>query len=303
MHTNSAVYSKLEKLGEGTYATVYKGIDTRTNRFVALKEIRLSPEEGAPSTALREISLMRELEHPNIMRLLDVIHGENTLTLVFEYLAYDLRKYLDITGESELDLPRIKSLLFQLLLGIRECHKKKILHRDLKPHNLLLSKEGLLKIGDFGLARISGIPVPGYSSEVVTLWYRAPDILLGSTFYDFAIDMWSVGCIMAELYTKKPLLSGKNKEDQLLKIFAMLGNENYREQWNQLCGLWTLNPKASRCPITVSQILRPTALAILVPNACFEGLDLLRRFLCFHPQDRISAEAALSHPYFEGMHE
>ncbi|KAI8613644.1 serine/threonine-protein kinase pef1 [Chytriomyces sp. MP71] len=217
-------YLRLEKLGEGTYATVYKGKNRLTNDIVALKEIHLDPEEGAPSTAIREISLMKELRHVNIVRLYDVIHNEKTLTLVFEFMDQDLKKYMDVSGAAGALPPHLcKTFLYQLLRGIAFCHENRVLHRDLKPQNLLINSRMELKIADFGLARAFGIPVNTFSNEVVTLWYRAPDVLLGSRNYSTSIDIWSAGCIMAEVYSGKPLFPGKTNEDQLLRIFKLLG--------------------------------------------------------------------------------
>ncbi|KND04733.1 CMGC/CDK/CDK5 protein kinase, variant [Spizellomyces punctatus DAOM BR117] len=192
-------YQKIEKLGEGTYGIVYKAQNKDTGDIVALKRIRLdNEEEGVPCTAIREISLLKELKHSNIVRLYDVIHTEKKLTLVFEYLDSDLKKFLDAYG-GDIDVPTLKHLLYQLLKGIAFCHEHRVLHRDLKPQNLLINKKLELKLADFGLARAFGIPVRSYSHEVVTLWYRAPDVLMGSRQYSTSIDLWSAGCIMAEM--------------------------------------------------------------------------------------------------------
>nr|POE59149.1 negative regulator of the pho system [Quercus suber] len=222
-------FQQLEKLGEGTYATVFKGRNGQTGQFVALKEIHLDSEEGTPSTAIREISLMKELKHENIVRLYDVIHTENKLMLVFEYMDKDLKKFMDSYHSptngprGALDAVTIKSFMWQLLRGIAFCHENRVLHRDLKPQNLLINSNLQLKLGDFGLARAFGIPVNTFSNEVVTLWYRAPDVLLGSRTYNTSIDIWSAGCIMAEMFTGRPLFPGTTNEDQLLKIFRLMG--------------------------------------------------------------------------------
>lgn len=222
-------YMKLEKVGEGTYARVYKGKNRQTGEAVALKEIALDSEEGAPSTAIREISLMKELRHENIVRLYDVIHTENKLLLVFEYMEQDLKRFMDTVGGA-VELRQLKSFLYQLLKGIAFCHDQRVLHRDLKPQNLLINSRGQLKLADFGLARAFGIPVYTFSNEVVTLWYRGPDVLLGSRNYSTSIDMWSTGCIFAEMLTGKALFPGKNNEDQLLKIFKIMGTPT-EESW------------------------------------------------------------------------
>lgn len=130
-------------------------------------------------------------------------------------------------------MPTVKSFLFQLLKGIENCHKNKVLHRDLKPQNLLISREGILKLADFGLARAFGIPVKNYTHEVVTLWYRAPDILLGSKKYSTSVDIWSIGCIFAELVNRKPLFAGCSEEDQLKKIFSIRGTPSL-DDWPEM---------------------------------------------------------------------
>nr|KAG5714827.1 hypothetical protein BaRGS_000315 [Batillaria attramentaria] len=144
-------YVKIEKIGEGTYGVVYKGRHKKTNRMVALKKIRLeSDEEGVPSTAVREISLLRELQHPNIVSLEDVLMQENKLYLVFEFLSMDLKKYMDsIPAGQPMDKMLIKSYLFQISQGMLFCHQRRVLHRDLKPQNLLIDNKGVIKIADF----------------------------------------------------------------------------------------------------------------------------------------------------------
>ncbi|KAI8059203.1 serine/threonine-protein kinase pef1 [Gongronella butleri] len=287
-------YQRLEKLGEGTYATVYKGRSRLNQEVVALKEIHLDAEEGAPSTAIREISLMKELKHPNIMRLMDVIHTENKLVLVFEFMDQDLKKYMDAHAKAThgaLDLPTIKKFMYQLLRGIAYCHENRVLHRDLKPQNLLINKRGELKLGDFGLARAFGIPVNTFSNEVVTLWYRAPDVLLGSRMYSTSIDIWSAGCIMAEMYTGRPLFPGTTNDDQLQRIFRMMGTPT-EQTW----------PNVSQLPEYAKanqQYYPPQTIYQILPSIDPHGLDLLNRMLQYQPQLRITAKEALNHAYFD----
>ncbi|KAG7228257.1 hypothetical protein INR49_009118 [Caranx melampygus] len=186
-------YIKLDKLGEGTYATVFKGRSKLTDNLVALKEIRLEHEEGAPCTAIREVSLLKDLKHANIVTLHDIIHTDKCLTLVFEYLEKDLKQYMDDCG-SIMSVHNVKIFLFQLLRGLAYCHRRKVLHRDLKPQNLLINEKGELKLADFG-----------------------------STEYSTPIDMWGVGCIFYEMITGRPLFPGSTVEDELHLIFRILG--------------------------------------------------------------------------------
>lgn len=288
-------YTCAEKLGEGTYATVYKSKNKMTGEVVALKEIHLDPEEGAPSTAIREISLMKELKHPNILRLIDIIHTENKLSLVFEFMDQDLKKYMDATARSSLgvmDVRTIKSFMYQLLRGISYCHDNRVLHRDLKPQNLLINRQNELKIGDFGLARAFGIPVNTFSNEVVTLWYRAPDVLLGSRTYSTSIDIWSTGCIMAEMYTGRPLFAGTTNEDQLQKIFRYMGTPT-EQSWPSISQLPEYKPPQAMYP--------PQQLSQILPSIEAVGIDLLNRMLQYQPEMRISAKDALNHCYFNDI--
>jgi len=283
-------FEKLDKIGEGTYGTVYKAKDKETGDILALKKIRLEAEdEGIPSTAIREIALLKQLQHPNIVRLYDVVHTEKRLTLVFEYLDYDLKKYLDAHADKPLEAYTVKSFLFQLLNGIHYCHKNRVLHRDLKPQNLLINAQGQLKLADFGLARAFGIPVRSLTHEVVTLWYRAPDILMGSKNYSTTIDMWSVGCIFAEMITGRPLFPGTSEKDQLLKIFLLLGTPK-PETWP---GMLKLPQYKADYPKYDSRDLSK-----LFPTLQKPGIDLLMRFLQYDPDHRITAKDAMSHQYF-----
>lgn len=290
-------YKKIEKIGEGTYATVYRAQDETNGQMVALKEIRLNPEEGAPSTALREISFMRELCHPNIVKLIEVIHTPHSLCLVFELLRHDLKHLLDTrrTRATPFNIGQIQSVMYQILSGLAFCHERKILHRDLKPQNLLISAEGHIKLADFGLARGYGIPVNAFSSEVVTLWYRPPDILLGSTSYTTSIDIWSVGCIMAELILLYPLFPGKNNQDQVRRIFKILGTPSI--------DLLTYLTNGNGIPewIGTFPFYEPVSWEKLFPSLPDSGLNLIARMLDYRPSMRISAKEALEHAFFDNL--
>lgn len=291
-------YQKIEKVGEGTYGVVYKARDLTpgaNGRIVALKKIRLEAEdEGVPSTAIREISLLKELRNENIVRLYEIIHQESRLYLVFEFLDLDLKKYMDnVASQPDGMGPGIVTkFAYQLVRGIYYCHAHRILHRDLKPQNLLIDKEGNLKLADFGLARAFGIPLRTYTHEVVTLWYRAPEVLLGSRHYNTAIDMWSVGCIFAEMALRTPLFPGDSEIDEIFRIFRTLGTPN-EETWpgvKSLPDYKTTFPQWSGVPLKSA-----------VPTLSDEGIDLLRLMLIYDPASRISAKRALQHPYFASI--
>jgi len=297
--TDMENFQKIEKIGEGTYGIVYKAKDKITNQFVALKKIRLEIEsEGVPSTAIREISLLKELEHPGIVQLLDVVHADQKLYLVFEYLDKDLKKLMDDhakeNGQAGLPEPLAMSYLKQLLEGIAYCHQHRVLHRDLKPQNLLIDAHGSIKLADFGLARAFGFPVRTYTHEVVTLWYRAPEILLGSKFYSTSVDTWSLGCIFAEMVTRKPLFPGDSEIDQLFRIFRILGTPT-EQTWPGVSSLpdyKAVFPKWE-APTNTYQVLSA--------ELGLGGHQLLASLLTYNPDHRISARAALKHQYLANV--
>ena len=289
-------YIRTTKLGEGTYGVVYRAKDQKGQEIYALKKIRLqAEEEGIPSTAIREISLLKELNHINIVKLYEVLHSPKKLTLVFEYVEQDLKKILDTAKGKGLDIKFTKHLLYQLLRGVDHIHKYKVLHRDLKPQNLLINKDNILKIADFGLARGYGIPVKNYTHEVVTLWYRPPDVLLGNKTYGTTVDMWSIGCIFAEMASGKPLFTGNSEVDQLKKIFEIMGTptDNYASSLKELpeWGVGDNNFEEKK----------PQNFKELIPNLDNEGIDLLQKFLQLEPDKRISCEEALKHPFFDDI--
>uniref|UniRef100_A0A8B9PPI8 cyclin-dependent kinase n=1 Tax=Apteryx owenii TaxID=8824 RepID=A0A8B9PPI8_APTOW len=288
-------YVKLDKLGEGTYATVFKGRSKLTENLVALKEIRLEHEEGAPCTAIREVSLLKNLKHANIVTLHDIIHTERSLTLVFEYLDNDLKQYLDNCG-SLMSMHNVKIFMFQLLRGLSYCHGRKILHRDLKPQNLLINERGELKLADFGLARAKSVPTKTYSNEVVTLWYRPPDVLLGSTEYSTPIDMWGVGCIHYEMVTGRPMFPGSTVKEELHLIFRLLGTPT-EDTWPGI----TSNEEFKAYNFTQ---YRAQPLINHAPRYLPEQRHIRHGMLAlYEAKSRISAEAALRHAYFKSLGE
>jgi serine/threonine protein kinase len=228
-------YTIAEVIGTGAYGEVYKATSNLTKELVAIKKVRAdSIHEGIPATALREISLLKELDHPNIVKLKDLIIEKRKLYLIFELLDMDLCKYFE-KFKGKIEEKHIKIIAYQILLGMKECHNKRILHRDLKPKNILLKVEKdntnvIAKLADFGLSKAFVVPFRPYTNEVVTLWYRPPEILLGTKDYFTPVDVWSFGCILAEMVLGRPLFAGDSDIDQLHKIFNEFGTPN-EEVW------------------------------------------------------------------------
>jgi serine/threonine protein kinase len=233
------VYEKLDQIGEGTYGQVYRARSKETNEIVALKKIRMDNEkEGFPITAIREIKILKQLHHPNIINLREIVAsssskkrpGRGSIYLVFEYMDHDLTGLMELPEIQSkwFTEDQIKCYMQQLLKGLHFCHVNNVLHRDIKGSNLLINNRGQLKLADFGLARpySSEATAGQYTNRVITLWYRPPELLLGATQYGPAVDMWSVGCIFAELLARKPVFPGRNEIDQLEQIFKLCGTPN-----------------------------------------------------------------------------
>ena len=289
-------YEKVEKIGEGTYGVVYKGRNRESGQTIALKKITLDEaEEGVPCTTIREIALLKELQHDNVVRLKDVVNTKSSMYLVFEYLDLDLKQHMEdhrLGATPQL----IKRYLHQIISGIAYCHTHRILHRDLKPQNLLLDSAGTLKLADFGLARAFSSPRHAYTHEVITLWYRAPEILLGAEHYSTPVDIWSIGCIFCEMASSRPLFPGDSEIDELFRIFRVCGTPG-DHVWpgvSQLPNYKAEFPKwhAQRWDCAVPE-LGPAS-----PSGGAEALDLVACLLTYAPSKRITCRKALDHPFF-----
>jgi len=288
-------YEILEKqvLGEGTYGKVYKARSNRTHDWVAMKQMKLdAQEEGVPSTAIREIALLKELSHQNVVKLLDVFCKPNKLVLVFEFLENDLKKYMKALN-GRLTAQTVKNFAFQLCKGVEFCHANRIIHRDLKPQNLLIDNRMRLKLADFGLARAFTLPVPKYTHEVVTVWYRPPEILLGATLYSVPVDLWSIGCVLGEMATGQPLFAGDSEIDTIFKIFQKLGTPD-EAMWPGVSELPDYKPSFPRWPARGWHLIRNTAAQVGT-----DGIDLLEKLMCYDPRRRLSARQAIQHKYFK----
>ncbi|MED6149437.1 hypothetical protein PIB30_062367 [Stylosanthes scabra] len=285
-------FQKLDKIGQGTYSSVFRAREVETGRMFALKKVRfdnLQPE--SIRFMAREISILRRLDHPNIMKLEGIITSRqsSSIYLVFEYMEHDLAGLVSRPDILFTD-SQIKCYLRQILSGIEHCHIRGIMHRDIKVSNILLNNEGILKIGDFGLANtISPNNKHQLTSRVVTLWYRPPELLMGSTNYGVSVDLWSVGCVFAELFLGKPILKGRTEVEQLHKIFKLCGSppEDYWKKYKL--------PHAT--------VFKPqTTYESSMRERCAEfpetAVDLLETLLAIDPADRGTASSALMSDYF-----
>jgi len=295
------VYEKLHKIDEGTYGVVYKAKDKVTGDIVALKQVKLiSTKEGFPVTALREINVLLSLDHPNIVNVREMVVG-NTMDKIFmvmDFMEHDL-KGLMMAMTQPFSASEIKRLMLDLTSALDYCHEHWVLHRDLKTSNMLFNNRGIACLCDFGLARKYGDPLKEYTQLVVTLWYRAPELLLGAKVYGAAIDVWSLGCIFAELVLRKPLLPGQGEIDQIDKIFKLLGTPT-EASW----------PGSSQLPHMKKVKFRPQpfshlrdkfkrGMSFTSETALSEkGLELLAAMLTLNPDERITTKQALEHEYF-----
>ncbi|KAI3684586.1 hypothetical protein L6452_33810 [Arctium lappa] len=287
-------YEMLNKIGQGTYSSVYKARDLQTDKIVAIKKVRfVNMDPESVRFMAREICILRRLDHPNVMKLQALVTSRfsGTLYLVFDYMEHDLAGLLTSPKVKKFTEPQIKCYMQQLLRGLEHCHSRGVLHRDLKGSNVLVDNHGVLKIGDFGLAaRFEPGQREPLTSRVVTLWYRAPELLFGSTSYGVGIDMWSAGCILAELFTGRPIMPGRTEVEQIHKIFKLCGSPS-EEYWrkSKLPLATSFKPKKPykrRIVETFQQHLSPSA------------LSLLDALLAIEPVERGTATSALSSEFF-----
>ncbi|KAI0024506.1 Pkinase-domain-containing protein [Xylariomycetidae sp. FL0641] len=284
-------------VGSGTYGKVFKGVHVYTQELVALKRIRMEGErDGFPVTAVREIKLLQSLRHTNIVNLLEVMVEKNDCFMVFEYLAHDLTGLLNHPSY-KLDDAQKKHLAKQLFEGLDYLHVRGVLHRDIKAANILVSKDGILKLADFGLARFYAKHHQlDYTNRVITIWYRSPELLLGETKYTAAVDIWSAACVMVEIFTRHAIFPGDGGEiSQLEKVYQVLGTPSTND-WARLRDMpWfeLLRPGYRRKNVFAEKYKQR------VPSAAF---DLLADMFQYDPAKRPNAATVLEHAYFTTEH-
>jgi cell division cycle 2-like protein len=318
------VYKPIRCIDQGTYGRVFLAEDRETGESVALKQIKFestSQNEGFPVTALREVGLLLSLHHPNIIRTREVVVGRDLdkVYMVMDYMPHNMRDFLErLPPGAHFTQGEVKCLLGQLLAGLAHTHSHWVMHRDLKTANLLISPSGRLTLCDYGLARTHGHPPRPLTPSVVTLWYRPPEVLLGLPTYDFALDLWAVGCIFAEFLTREPLFPARSEGDALALIFSTLGTPSGGDWpgWRDLPNVGALRAgERNHPPRLLRDVLRvgggsgggsggggtssgPMAYAGR-PQLSDAGLHLLTALLQLNPQARITAEEALEHPWFK----
>ncbi|XP_056594926.1 serine/threonine-protein kinase MAK isoform X7 [Triplophysa dalaica] len=283
-------YTTLKQLGDGTYGSVLMGKSNESGELVAIKRMKRKFYSWEECINLREVKSLKKLNHANVVKLKEVIRENDHLYFVFEYMKENLYQLMKNRENKMFTENEIRNIVFQILSGLAFVHKHGFFHRDMKPENLLCMGPELVKIADFGLAREIRSQPP-YTDYVSTRWYRAPEVLLRSPVYSSPIDIWAVGCIMAELYSLRPLFPGNSEVDEIFKICQVLGTVK-KSDWPE--GYQLAAAMNFRFPQCV-----PTPLKTLIPNSTNEALDLMSDLLQWDPKKRPSTVKALRYPYFQ----
>lgn len=283
----------IDYIDRGSSSQVYKARDKKNNdKIVAIKLIKFQSHEFSQDV-FREINNLRQLKHDNIVSLLDIAVTDalNSVCLILEYCPHNLYQYIERYPQENIPLNQVKCIARQMFIGLEFLHRNFIIHRDIAPANILISMDKNLKISDLGSSKKFSYPLKLMSPGVGTVWYRAPEILLESEFYGPAVDLWSAGCILSELLTKKVLLPGKSDVNQIMLIVEMLGTPN--------AGVW---PGIKNCR-AFNRIIIRSEHAFENLSLKFNGLnedvfDMLRNLFVYNPLDRASAADCIQHDWF-----
>ncbi|XP_022434375.1 cyclin-dependent kinase 9 isoform X1 [Delphinapterus leucas] len=297
-------YEKLAKIGQGTFGEVFKAKHRKTGQKVALKKVLMENEkEGFPITALREIKILQLLKHENVVNLIEICRTKaspynrckGSIYLVFDFCEHDLAGLLS-NVLVKFTLSEIKRVMQMLLNGLYYIHRNKILHRDMKAANVLITRDGVLKLADFGLARAFSLAKNSqpnrYTNRVVTLWYRPPELLLGERDYGPPIDLWGAGCIMAEMWTRSPIMQGNTEQHQLALISQLCGSIT-PEVWPNV-DKYELFEKLDLVKGQKRKVKDRLKAYVRDPYA----LDLIDKLLVLDPAQRIDSDDALNHDFF-----
>ena len=294
-------YDILTKLGRGAYGIVWRATDRKSNEVVALKKCFDAFQNATDAQrTFREIMFLRELKHPNIVNLINVMKAENDkdIYLVSDLMESDLHA---VIRAGILEEVHKQFVIYQLFKALKFMHSAGVIHRDIKPSNILLNSDCSIKVCDFGLARslscTSSSSSPVLTDYVATRWYRAPEILLGSSSYSRGVDTWAAGCILGEMHSGKPLFPGTSTINQLERLMGVTG----RPTEDDVRGV--ASPYAKSMLDACSLASSSRSLKELVPKASPESIDLMRRCLVFHPNRRISAKDCCAHPYMSKFHD
>lgn len=281
-------YETIEQLGEGTFAIVLKARDTAKEEMVAIKRLKKKYSVWQDCVDLREVKSLTKLQqHENIVKLKEMILVDDNLNLVFEYMEKNLYELMTQRQSRKFKEAQIRAIIFQTLQGVAYMHKYGFFHRDLKPENLLVKGEKI-KIADFGLAREIR-SLPPYTDYVSTRWYRAPECILKSTKYNSPIDIWAMGCIMAELYNFKPLFFGNSEKEVLSRMCVVMGTPNNNTWQEGTLLAKKIYTKFRECP--------GMPLAQVIPDASKDAIDFISEMLKWDPVKRATASSLLAHPF------
>ncbi|XP_043916291.1 cyclin-dependent kinase-like 2 [Protopterus annectens] len=284
-------YENLGLVGEGSYGIVMKCRHKENGRIVAIKKFLESEDDKmVKKIAMREIKLLKQLRHDNLVNLLEVCKKKKRWYLVFEFVDHTVLDDLE-QFPGGLEYNRVRKYLYQILRGLGFCHSHNIIHRDIKPENILVSSTGVVKVCDFGFARILAAPGESYTDYVATRWYRAPELLVGDTKYGKAVDIWAVGCLVVEMLTGEPLFPGDSDIDQLYQIMKCFGSLTQRHQ-----ELFYKNPLFAG--VKLPEIKEVEPLERRFPRLSFLVMDLIKKCLHIDPDRRLSCAELLLHDYF-----